>query len=112
MADFITEDMVSDALEYLGQEPHPIAVAKGELTRAENERKAVRARMMLIANGKTVSEREATAEASDQYAQAIEREAKASEAHEGARAKIAWANAAIECWRTQNANIRAAERIR
>lgn len=112
MSEFITEAMVSDALNYLAQEPHPIAVARGDLTRAENERKAVRSRVFLMANGKTIAEREATAEASDEYARAIEREARAAEAYEGARAKISWANAAIEVWRTANANARAAERVR
>lgn len=109
---FITEAMVETALNYLAQEPHPIAVAKGELTRAENLRKVVRARVFMMANGKTIAEREATAEASDEYQKAIEREAKASETYESARAKIAWATTAIECWRTANANARAAERVR
>lgn len=108
----ITDDMVGDALAYLGQEPHPIAVARGELTRAENNRKIVRARLFVLMAGKTIAEREAAAESHEDYAKAVEREAEAAGAYEGARAHIAWANAAIEVWRTNNANIRAAERVR
>ena len=108
---FITEQMVSDALAYLAIEPHPVAIAKGELTKAENDKKIMRAHGFL-ANGGSVAERQAEAECSPAYATACQNEVRATEQYEHARAKINWANTTIETWRTENANQRAAERLR
>lgn len=108
----ITDDMVQDALEFLAQDPHPIAAAKAELTRSENGRRAVRSKMFLVSSAKTIAEREAMAESSPDYLGAIEREAQASEAYEGARAKMTWASTVIDIWRSENANARVSDRVR
>lgn len=111
MSNFISDDMVSAALDFLAQDPHPIATARGDVTRAETKVKEVRARIFLSAEG-PVEGRKAMAECNDSYLEACERLAQANEDLEAARSKVNWAATAIEVWRTANANARAAERIR
>ena len=108
---FITEQMVSDALAYLAIEPHPVAIAKGELTRCENAKRTLRSKAFLAAQG-SVAERQATSDCDRDYLTACDAEAEAVQDYENMRAKINWANTTIETWRTENANQRAAERLR
>ena len=60
----------------------------------------------------TAGMREAAAEASSQYLEAVQAERDAVEHDEYHRAARAKAEAIIEAWRTESATIRAAERIR
>lgn len=108
----VTDDMVEKALEYLGQDPHPIATARGDLTRAENDKKIIPARLWAVVPGSTIADKKAAAEAHPDYVNACEREQRAVRELEQARAKQQWANTAIEVWRSDQANARAAEKVR
>lgn len=109
---FITDDTVSAALDYLAIDPHPVAEAKFDLTEAENNRKRTFAEVFLTADGKTVAEREAAAICSPLYVRAQATEADAVRAYEAARSKVNWASTVTELWRSVQANARAAERVR
>lgn len=111
MSNFITDDMVSAALDYLAQDPHPVAIARGDLTRAENRMKEVRSRCFLAESG-SVEARKAGADIAPDYLKACDEFADANQSFEAARARMRWAETAIDVWRTANANARAAERVR
>ena len=108
---FITEQMVSDPLAYLAIEPHPVAIAKGKLTRCENAKRTFRSKAFLTAQG-SVAERQATSDCDRDYLTACDAEAESVQEYENARAKINWANTTIDVWRSQEATIRASEKIR
>lgn len=108
----VSDDMVEKALEYLNQDPHPIAVARGDLTRAENDKKIIPARLWAVVPGSTIADKKAATEAHPEYVEACDREREAVKALEQARIKQQWANAAIEVWRSDQANARAAEKVR
>ncbi len=108
----VSDDMVSAALTYLSTSTVDSAKAKADRVMAEHNRKRVRAQLILDSEQTTAALREADAEASDAYFAIClaEREAiQKDEYHRAARIK---ADAIIEAWRTENANIRAAEKVR
>ena len=67
---YLTEDRVEQALIVLAQTDRQHAELEGELKRSEMALKQVKAHIFLQATG-TVAEREAKAEASDEYAKAV-----------------------------------------
>jgi len=107
----VTDKNVSDALAYLAIDPHPIALARKDVTDAENARKECYAKAFLAADG-NIEERRCAAE--------IDAEHKAAKATESGdimelerhRARARAADMLIECWRTEQSNIRAAEKVR
>ena len=107
----VTEDNVSAALGYLAADPHPLAYAEWELAKAKIAREGRWAELYLEMKG-TIGEREARIQLDNEYGdlQYIEAEAFFKVAAEKARVK--GADATIEVWRTENANARAAERVR
>src|SRR5690348_13227121 len=107
----VTEHQVSAALEYLADDPHPIAVAKKSVTDAENETKRIFARVFLASDG-SVDARKAHAEIDPTYISAKERESDAIQSLERHKARTKSAEMIIEVWRSENANARVAERIR
>lgn len=107
----VSEQNVHDALAYLAQDPHPLALARKDVTDAENTAKALFAALFLEAAG-SVDVRRQTAESADDYLHAKENEADAILALERHKARVKAAEMLIEVWRTENANIRAAERVR
>ena len=107
----VTEEHVSTAVEYLNEDPHPISIARKSVTDAENETKRIYARVFLAGVG-SVDARKATAEINENYIAAKDRESDAIQSLERHKAKIKSAEMIIEVWRTENANARAAERIR
>lgn len=107
----VSEKNVSDALAYLAADPHPIALAKKDLTDAENTKRELFARLFLIADG-SVEQRKCVAETTGSYIAARDDEAKAIMEYERHRARIRAAEMLLEIYRTENANARAAERIR
>jgi hypothetical protein len=111
MGKLVSNDMVQNALTYLAESSEAVAAAKAERIRAEYNRKKTRARIMLDTDG-PVAIREAQAECSEEYFHATEREAEAVRADEWHRAQRNKCEAIIEAWRTENANVRAAERVR
>jgi hypothetical protein len=107
----VSDRNVSDALAYLADDPHPLALARKHLTDAENEAKQAFARCFLAAEG-SVDARKATAEINEVYIRAKDVETEAILELERHKARAKAAEMLLEVWRTENANIRAAERIR
>ena len=110
--ELIPDSAVQAALEYLAQDPAPVAIAKGEMVRAENLRKKIRSEGFMKSDKKTVAEREADSETSPSYEAACKHEADAVEKYESERARVTWATTITELWRSVQANARAAERVR
>lgn len=108
----VTDDMVEAALRYLSENTSATAKAKAARVMAEHERKTTRARLFLAAPEGPIASKEAWAEAHEDYDAACCREADAVQADEYHRAARAKAEAIIEAWRTEQSNIRAAERVR
>jgi hypothetical protein len=108
----VTDDMVSAALNYLSTSTMDSAAAKADRIMAEHKRKRVRAQLILDSTHTTAALREADAEASGEYFEACLAERSAIERDEYHRAARIKADAIIEAWRTENANIRAAEKVR
>lgn len=107
----VSEKNISDALAYLAIDPHPLALARKYVVDAENASKAMFAKLFLESEG-SVAAREAEAMCSKAY---IETKAEESEAIldlERHKARARAAEMLIEVWRSENANVRAAERVR
>lgn len=107
----VKDKLVSDALAYLAQDPHPIAVARKAVMDAENDTKENFARALLDASG-SVAEKQATATVDAAHVIAKDSEAEAVLDLERHRARVRAAEMIIEVWRSENANARAAERVR
>lgn len=112
MSALVTDDMVSAALEYLSRSTVDSSKAKADRVMAEHNRKRVRAMMILDSDQTTATLREADAEASQAYYEACQAEREAVERDEYHRAARIKADAIISAWQTENANNRAAERVR
>jgi hypothetical protein len=107
----VSENNVETALRYLSEDPHPIAKARYDLTKAENAREELHARLYLAGEG-TVAEREAQVEVASEYQKAKAAEAKAAMELERHKARVRAAEMLIEVWRSEGANVRAAEKVR
>ena len=107
----VSDDTVSKALQYLADDPHPIAIARKDVTDAENEVSELYSRLFLAAGGSN-EVRKATALQDPLYCDAKIKEAEAIHDWERHRARVKAAEMIIEVWRSENANARAAERIR
>ena len=107
----VSEKNVSDALIYLSCDPHPIAVAKFNLTVAENRTRETFANIYLGKTG-TIDTRKALVESDPVYMEMKQQEAECVMEFERHRSRVKAAEMLLEVWRSENANIRAAERIR
>jgi hypothetical protein len=107
----VSDDTVSKALAYLADDPHPLAVAKFNLTTAENRTRETYARLFLEAAG-TIKERESQVETHPEIIKCREVEAECTFEHERHKSRQKAADNICDIWRTDNANARAAERIR
>lgn len=107
----VNDDKVEIALSYLNMDPHPIALARKDMTDAENAAKQAFAREFTSATG-SVEARRAAAELAPDYVTAKAAEAEAIREFERHRSRVRGAEMIIEVWRSENANARAAERIR
>ena len=107
----VSDKNVSDALAYLAIDPHPVALARKDTTDAENKCKELFARSYLAADG-SIDARKATSEINEEYIAAKAEESQAILDLERHRARARAADMLLEIWRTENANARAAERIR
>lgn len=108
---FITEEMVEAAVLYLGEDPHPCALAKAEMIHAENLRKKKYCELFLKAEGKTVAEREAWAQTHNEFDAAQSNEVDKIRDYENQRSKTVSAQTITEMWRSIQANNRAADRV-
>ena len=107
----VTENNISAALEYLAIDPHPVALAKKNVTDSENKCKELFAKSFLTADG-SVAAKEATATCNPDYIAAKAAEANDILDLERHKARSRAAEMLIEVWRSENANARAAERVR
>ncbi len=108
----VSEDNVSKALTYLAHDPHPLAEARFKLTQAENKRRETWAELFLSSNQQTVEAKKASVEKHPQYLEACGYEAQCSFEVERHKSRSNAAAMLVEVWRTENANARAAERVR
>ena len=108
----VSDDTVSKALAYLAEDPHPLALARYELTKCENHTKEIYSIGFLQSSGTSAAAREADAISDGAYGDAKEMEAEAVKEMERHRARVKAAEMIIEVWRSENANARAAERVR
>jgi hypothetical protein len=107
----VSEKNVSTALTYMAEDPHPVALARKDLTDAENEYESIRAKVYLEQSG-TVAEREAATLLDRRVSVAKEAVAEAAFGVDRHRARLRAAEMLIDIFRTENANARAAERVR
>lgn len=107
----VSDKNVSDALAYLAIDPHPLALARKYVVDAESASKQTFAEQFLAAEG-SIDARKATAESSAGYQRAKSEEAEAILDLERHKARARAAEMLIEVWRSENANVRAAERVR
>lgn len=107
----VSEKNVSDALAYLALDPHPVALARKDTTDAENKCKEIFARAFMASDG-SVAAKEAAATCNPNYVAAKAIEAEDILELERHKARTRAAEMLIEVWRSENANIRAAERVR
>ena len=107
----VSEKNISDALAYLAIDPHPLALARKYVVDAENNAKRLFAEAYLNTEG-TVRDRESEVEANLIYRKAKSDEAEAILDLERHKARSRAAEMLIEVWRSENANVRAAERVR
>lgn len=107
----VSEKNVEASLRYLAEDPHPIALARKDLTDAENSYEELRAEVYLQQSG-TIAEREAATLIDVRLLRAKEAVTKAAFQVERHKARLKAADMLIEVWRTENANARAAERVR
>ena len=108
----VSEKNVSDALAYLAIDPHPIALARKDVTDAENAAKNAHAVAFLESKGTSADARKADAECSQEYIEAKGDEASALLDLERHKARVKAAEMLISVWQSENANMRAAERVR
>ena len=108
----VSEKNVSDALAYLANDPHPLAVARFRLTVAENKSRETFARLFLGSNATTNDAKKASAECNSEYVELKHTEAECVLELERHKSRTKAADMLLEVWRTENANARAAERVR
>jgi hypothetical protein len=107
----VSEDTVSKALQYLSIDPHPIALALKDKTDAENKLEIFFAELYPQTEG-SVKERECGIQRNATYRDMKNELAVAEMEVARHKARIKAADMLCEIWRTENANARAAERIR
>lgn len=107
----VDDDKMGVAVEFMADDATAARI-RYQATKAENKSKLIYHRLFLSFNSGTVAEREARAICSPEYQEAKEEEALALAELEALRQRRDWAETIREIWRTENANARAAERIR
>lgn len=108
----VSEDNVSKALTYLAADPHPLAEAKFRLMQAENKTRETFAELFLASNQTTIDAKKASVEAHPEYQRVKEMENECAFEVERHKSRTAAATMLLEIFRTEAANVRAAERIR
>ncbi len=107
-APVVTEDEVSEALYRLATSADEIAIARGDMVRAEYMVKRMKAIIMQESDEKSAAMREAEAMASDKMLDAIDKMVEAIIRFERLKAERESNALTVEAWRTSQATIRAA----
>lgn len=105
----IPDEHVEHALEILKSADH--AQARAAYEWSEKALKATLARLIMQANGKTQGEREASALASPEYADALREYRAVAEHYYHQRDRRDAASAMLDAWRTQSADHRAMGKV-
>jgi hypothetical protein len=108
----VDEKACDAAVDYLSNYADAAATAYANRALAEHYRKAIKARLILDAPGKTQGEKEAWAECHRDYIAKCESEADAIKDLEWHRHNMARAKAILDMWRSLNASDRELRRIR
>lgn len=114
MAKLVTDEMVEAALAALSIDTaRQAGKAKADEIRADEARKATLARLKRECNeAKSNADKDDWARIQPSYQQAVDRYAQAAGAHEYHRDMRAKSEAILSAWQTENANERAAHRVR
>lgn len=107
----VNDDTVSKALQYLAVDPHPIALARKDVTDAENALEGLEAKLFMQFEG-TLKERESLLRTDERYVALQYSHTEATFELERHKARVRAAEMIIEVWRSEQANVRAAERVR
>lgn len=107
----VSDDTVSKALAYLSEDPHPLANAQKAELFAEKKKNEVFAQIYLAAEG-TAKERESVVLVNSVYKGALDAEIEAQAEVSRHKRRTDAAEKIISVWQTENANARAAERVR
>ena len=107
----VTESNVQAALTYLADNPHPLAIAIKAVGDAENKCDEEFARVYLSASGAADTRKQIAASDPDVKAAKSALSAAKGELQRH-RSRVNAAEKLLDIWRTENANERAAERVR
>ena len=107
----ITDAAVHAAFDYLNEAADAAAKARADRILAEHKRKKVLAEMLLEQTAGSADMRRAAAEASPEYWEACEDEARATRADVWHQHQKGKAMAIIEAWRTEQSNLRSAGKV-
>lgn len=107
----VSDDTVSKALAYLAEDPHPLAIAQANVLSAERNRDETFAKLFLVTEG-TKDERTSLVEIDPVFKAAREEEIEAQKEMARHKRRTDAADKIISVWQTENANARAAERVR
>lgn len=102
----ISDSRLEKALTFLAQSDQEAAELLTNVSRMEYKAKAVKEAVFLHSDGKTVREREAKAEASDEYQKGVQDYLEALEASNAVRNKRRTEELVVDVWRTLQANRR------
>jgi hypothetical protein len=102
----VTDEGVHNALEFLRKNAAKIGAARRRLVLADGMVSHVEALQSRMSEEKAADARKAEARASAEYKAAVVEQAEAAGAYETMRAAQIAASAIIECWRSEQANIR------
>ncbi len=108
----VTDDNVHEALKYLALDPHPIALARKDVTDAETNTKTVYSRLFLASQEGSDKRREADALQNPDYLAAKANENAAIFDLERHRSRKNAGEMLISVWQSEGANARAAEKVR
>jgi hypothetical protein len=106
----VSDDNVTAALTYLAIDPHPLAVAKFEMMKAENNAKRTWARIFLASNQTPNDARKASAEVHPDYIEAKDAETAATFEVERHKERKNAADSLLDIYQTESANARSGGR--
>jgi hypothetical protein len=106
----VSDDNVTAALTYLAADPHPLAVAKFELMKAENKAKREWARLFLTSNQTTNDAKKASVEINPGYIEAKDAETAVFFEVERHKERKNAADKLLDIYQTESANARSGGR--
>lgn len=108
----ITDKMVEQALRYLTDPQQEASRARAAAEHMDDLTKTVLARLMLQSPEKSAAAKEMDARADPKFEAHLDQVKAIKEVDYMWRNRLSAANALIEMWRTEQSNIRAAEKVR